>query len=1474
MLADWAEESVVRDETAPTRAEESVPQYKVSLIKPSDPRVEVKVSGVTRTAFIDSGSHLSLVKRNIVANTPLINKVKDFQAVIKGVSGKTIPQLGALPLKLIVGKQCITGKFVMVAEDTAGFPGDLLIGMDFLKRHRAVCDFKQHELRLRGETVPIHYGNKETEEVLSVCTLNQMKIPPRHRVWMQLQVKGAEEGQRILLPKQEIKPNGASSGVLLPEALCTVHRGAVRVIAVNTDVMSVSLPDQKEILGAEKVNSERLVRHTVMKVDAQESNEEYLNDRRELEDNLAEVDYEEARNRLLDLLAKYRSVIALKGDSLGLCEVQEFEVKLEPGTRPIYIPPRRIPHSQRAVVDDLVKDMLDKEVIEPSNSPWSAPLVLVKKKSGELRPCVDYRKINACTVPDRFPLPLISDIIHSLGKAKVFSSLDLFSGYWQMPVEKSSRPMTAFTTQTGHYEFKKLPFGMRNGVASFSRMMGSVLTGLTGNEALVYLDDILIFTRSVEGHFRKLEDVLKRLSQHNLKVKLKKCSFLRKRLTYLGHLISERGMAPDPEKLSTLMQYPVPGDADQLRAFLGFVGYYRVFIPDFSSVASPLTQLFKKGVQWNWSTECQEAFEYLRKCLISRPILEYPDYDKKFLIATDASGYGMGAVLMQEHDGIEKPIAYASKLLTKAEKNYSVTEKEGLAVVWALKKFKTLIYGYPIEIFTDHQALVHLFRNKISEGRLGRWCLSVQDFNPSITYRPGKRNILPDCLSRLREETGTTSENDESEPSAVRLVRNPKSASYPKKIGVWNEDEIANAQRADEEVGRLIKDIEAGKSVGGEYYLCGQTLFIRTPIGYALVVPEPLVFNAIALCHDTSLSGHGGVERTLARVKERYHFKNMRELTEEYVKTCHSCAMHKPRTEGKVSLYKYPVPGKPFERVSMDIMGPFARTQRGYVYVLVFVDFLTRYVEIAPLRSRRAEEVAEAFRRKIIRNHGSPKVLISDNAAEFTSALFKELCKLLHVNKVEITAWTPIANGLCERSNSKVLCAIRHTLDSKQRKWDSCLPDVQVAINSSRNQSIGMTPYFALYHQDMRMPFDLLLKEDLEDQDWNIDEYIAETIERSNSIYRSMKFQLEKETEAYLGRHNQKVRSKKPLLVGSKCYIKNIPTPGLKPKLCAKFQGPYRIMSDLGKGRVRVENLSNGEEKTIHLTNVKIVPESTMERRNVQNPKGFGCSSKTNGNHREPVEEIDESYYWKYPNFNRSAEEQCNEGRGDLVTNVGQEDDNYESGEDTDPENMELPGDDMDSNLSEDDELTKMVKFTGNNKESTRYEGCKPRESFPLSPVQSESEEEFGSRTSGEEDAIIIPPHLEEKEVTTSASSSDLEGAVGGIIDLPMTPKRKYPSVKEFAGEMLSPEKQKSPYSPAVERLYKEMSAGRNTAEAVSRSKILPRRLDFGPGPAQDREPEPSPRRERKSKRKRIQYVPERTYDLRKKLRQLSPQKK
>lgn len=402
---------------------------------------------------------------------------------------------------------------------------------------------------------------------------------------------------------------------------------------------------------------------------------------------------------------------------------------------PIVSKTYRYPEIHKSEVNRQVFKMLRDEIIRPSISPWSSPLWVVPKKldaSGnrKWRVVIDYRKLNNVTVGDAYPLPNISEILDQLSHSQYFTILDLASGFHQIKMKKEDCAKTAFSTPTGHYEFNRMPFGLKNAPATFQRVMNNILAGLTGTQCFVYLDDIVIYASNLTDHETKLKNIFKTLQRNNLKLNPDKCEFLRKEVTYLGHLITSDGVKPDPIKTRVIEEFPSPTDTTTVKSFLGLAGYYRRFIENFAVITRPLTKLLKKDVQFRWTTEQQTAVNTLKQKLVSVPILQYPDFSREFILTTDASGFAIGYILSQFNSdaNFDLPIAYASRTLNHAESNYNTTERELLAIVWSINHFRPYLYGRKFKIVTDHRPLTWLFSVKDPGSKLIRWRLKLEQY--------------------------------------------------------------------------------------------------------------------------------------------------------------------------------------------------------------------------------------------------------------------------------------------------------------------------------------------------------------------------------------------------------------------------------------------------------------------------------------------------------------------------------------------------------------------------------------------------------------------------------------------------------------------------------------------------------------------------------------------------------------------------
>lgn len=482
---------------------------------------------------------------------------------------------------------------------------------------------------------------------------------------------------------------------------------------------------------------------------------------------------EEEQCSILKLCQEFSDIFYKENEPLTFTNRIKHQIKTV-DEQPVYSKSYRYPFVHRQEVEDQIKKMLDSNIIRPSNSPWSSPIWVVPKKvdaSGKRkwRVVIDFRKLNEKSIDDKYPLPNINDLLDKLGKCQYFTTLDLASGFHQIEMDEKDVEKTAFNTENGHFEFLRMPFGLKNAPATFQRVMDNILRGIQNEKCLVYLDDIIVYSTSLQEHIERLRTVFQRLREANFKIQLDKSEFLRKEVAYLGHVVTPEGVKPNPEKIKAIRDYPLPKTTKQIKGFLGLLGYYRRFIRDFAKLTKPFTKCLKKNAKIVLNDEYLACFETCKNLLMNEPILQYPDFSQPFNLSTDASNVALGAVLSQGPIGKDLPIAYASRTLNQSEQNYSVIEKELLAIVWATKYFRPYLYGQKFNIITDHKPLQWLFSLKDPSSKLLRWRIKLEEFDYQIIYKKGKLNTNADALSRVEIHTKETKSNESTESFWAQL---------------------------------------------------------------------------------------------------------------------------------------------------------------------------------------------------------------------------------------------------------------------------------------------------------------------------------------------------------------------------------------------------------------------------------------------------------------------------------------------------------------------------------------------------------------------------------------------------------------------------------------------------------------------------------------------------------------------------------
>ena len=575
-------------------------------------------------------------------------------------------------------------------------------------------------------------------------------------------------------------------------------------------------------------------------------------------------------------------------------------------------------------MEDQVGEMLENNIIKPSNSPWSSPIVLVRKKDGTWRFCIDFRKLNDVTVKDAFPLSQVADLMDNLVGHQYFSTLDLASGYWQVPVDESSQEKTAFvTSRGGHFEFLRMPFGLTNAVPMFQRLMLAVLNGLLPLKCLVYLDDVLVMGRTFEQHLQNFDDVLQAIDRAGLRLKLSKCSFAKPSVDFLGFTVSAAGLAPNVTKVEAIREFPTPQNLTELHRFLGMTSYYRRFISGFIDIASPLHCLTNKGIRFDWDKNCQRAFEQLKEQLLSAPVLAFPDLNGDYILYCDASDVGLGAVLTQKDEKEEeKVVSFASKAFSGAEKNWTTTEKEAFAVVWPLQCFHPYVYGRKVTIYTDHKALKWLRDVKHPNGKLARWILKLEEYDYTIEHLPNTKMQHVDALSCAPVNTILISKTTWREFEDMQILNEDIQL-----VKAWVESGSRPIQKpvgASVTLDTLYKSFDS--LVVKNNVLCRKWTDKTAMEREQIVVPTYLTHNILDEAH--CQVGHLGVGKTFEMIQRKFYWPGFFKVVEEFCKNCEICAKNKTVPRLRSLMKSIEVVPIPFYMLGVDIIGPLKATDR------------------------------------------------------------------------------------------------------------------------------------------------------------------------------------------------------------------------------------------------------------------------------------------------------------------------------------------------------------------------------------------------------------------------------------------------------------------------------------------------------------------------------------------------------------------
>ena len=1210
----------------------------IQVIKESGLYVKASVEGMDASLLVDTGATVSVISKVVFETLSLTCKypLHVVQDELLAANGSPLEVIGRTRMGIAIGQSKLEQDFIVANVNVDG-----ILGIDFLSKHKCVIDIERLVISVLGTEHKLRLEGMSTSYKISL--VNRISMPPRAEVIVKGKICASDDGRlpsRIGMIEPIESFARSNAGIVAKTLVRSQEIVPVRILNPLSETQTIH---PGTIIGTlspiEKVVSSSF---DIDEVSCKKSCHDIPSHIKDLYEKCTSDLGIEDKQKAKALLLRYAHLFSTSDEDVGRTDLVKH--KINTGDKdPIKQAPRRLPVHMQGEVEEHITDMLRRGVIEPSKSPWASPIVLAKKKDGSTRFCIDYRRLNNVTVKDAYPLPKIDESLSQLNGSNWFCALDMNTGYWQVELDARDKEKTAFVSRQGLYEFNVMPFGLCNAPATFERLMDTVLSGLQWQVCLIYLDDIIVYGKTFDAMLANLEKVFQKLLSAGLKLKARKCTLFAKQVKYLGHVISEKGIETDPDKVSVVERWPQPMDKTQVRSFIGLCGYYRKFIANFAEIARPLHKLTEATTAFKWTDDCQRSFDLLKQKLTDAPILICPDFTKKFILDTDASQNAVGAVLSQVIDGKERVVAYASKALSKSERRYCVTRKELYAVVTFIKHFRPFLYGRKFLVRTDHNSLRWLLRFKDPEGQLARWLEVISSYDMDIEHRAGKLHRNADSLSRVPcNQCGYYDDWD-------------KDQSVPKHIGeihVKEKDDLCQfdqIQNDDKDIGLVKAWVHENKrpdykAISAESYTvkslwCQWSLLVlKDKILYRLwddeetglpvhqaIVPSSERRKVLHFCHDSKTAGHLGVHKTISKIRQGYYWPGLQSDVRGYIRGCDTCSRRKSPSKTKRAPMQTVQVGYPMERLATDILGEFPETEHQNRYILVVSDYFSKWTEAFPMPNMEAKTVARIIVNEVICRFGVPNAIHSDQGRQYESQLFSEVCLLLQIQKTRTTPYHPQSDGMVERFNKTLVTMLSSYVADNHRDWDEHIPYVLMAYRATEHESTGFSPNMLMLGRETSTPLDIIYEMPVS---WKMvpeNEWAWVLKERMERAHRLVRENSERSTNRQKHYHDMRMSFER-FKDGDSVYVyfpqRKI---GCSPKLTSYWRGPFVVTGKLTEVLYKVNCGRNGREQVIHCDRMKACREQVLRgETSMSNDLNVEDESVSVHDEQVPLETVDE----------------------------------------------------------------------------------------------------------------------------------------------------------------------------------------------------------------------------------------------------------